>query len=372
MTRSLWLSILFIVTTLATQLAAQTVSITAPISIAAESGAAGSFAVHRTGSTAAPLTVTYSVDGTATAGVDYVALSGSVEIPAGAMSALIPVTPIDDALAEGDEYVVVTLTEGGPYDYAVVTIVDDEAGAESARVSVVALSHATEKSGGAPAVFEVRRSGGDTTGSLLLEYGLTGTATSGADYATLSGFVSIAAGAANAQVMITPVDDALLEGQETVTLTLKPAAGVDLETPLAILFIADDEAPDISVAVHAPSIVGRRSTLVSEVVATNAGPLAASGVTLNIEIPAAAQFVSAVPAGGSCATASRPIACTLGTIEPAASVAVRITLIAPQAETTLTFGAIATMIGSEGSTINNSAIALTEVVAAEKRRSVRH
>ena len=81
MTRSLWLSILFIVTTLATQLAAQTVSITAPVSIASESGAAGSFAVHRTGSTAAPLTVTYSVDGTATAGVDSSRSAGRWRFP---------------------------------------------------------------------------------------------------------------------------------------------------------------------------------------------------------------------------------------------------------------------------------------------------
>lgn len=43
----------------------------------------GAFAVTRMGGADAPLTVNYSVTGTATAGDDYQALPGSVTIPAG-------------------------------------------------------------------------------------------------------------------------------------------------------------------------------------------------------------------------------------------------------------------------------------------------
>src|SRR4051812_17201504 len=50
-------------------------------------------------------TVTYTVSGTATAGVDYYALSGSVTIPQGQSGALIWVTPIQDSLLEGNETV---------------------------------------------------------------------------------------------------------------------------------------------------------------------------------------------------------------------------------------------------------------------------
>ena len=69
----------------------------------------GQYTVTRTGATTAALTVNYTVAGTATAGSDYVALAGSVQIPAGAATATVTVTPIDDTAVEADETVVATL-----------------------------------------------------------------------------------------------------------------------------------------------------------------------------------------------------------------------------------------------------------------------
>jgi hypothetical protein len=60
----------------------------------------GTFTVSRTGDTTQPLTVNYTLAGTATAGSDYAALSGSVTIPAGAASATVDVAVLDDAMAE--------------------------------------------------------------------------------------------------------------------------------------------------------------------------------------------------------------------------------------------------------------------------------
>jgi hypothetical protein len=67
------------------------------------------FLVSRTGETNLPLTVFYSVAGTASNGVDYEDLSGSLTIPAGALAAPLEVVPIDDLLAEGRETVIVRL-----------------------------------------------------------------------------------------------------------------------------------------------------------------------------------------------------------------------------------------------------------------------
>jgi subtilase family serine protease len=91
----------------------------------------GLFTVSRTGDTTAPMTVFYSVGGTATPGIDYAALSDSVTIPAGASTAPISVTPTDDGVYEGNETVLVTLGQGSGYSIgspgsAVVTVVDDE------------------------------------------------------------------------------------------------------------------------------------------------------------------------------------------------------------------------------------------------------
>ncbi|WP_225885409.1 endonuclease/exonuclease/phosphatase family protein [Leptolyngbya sp. KIOST-1] len=108
------------------------VTIAATDAIAAEGETpvnTGTFTVTRSGDIAEALTVTYTINGTATNGVDYEALSGTVEIPAGQTSATITVTPLDDDLIEGDETVVLTLVDEADYDLgaaasATVTIRD--------------------------------------------------------------------------------------------------------------------------------------------------------------------------------------------------------------------------------------------------------
>ena len=57
------------------------------------------------------LTLSYTVDGTATAGADFtIANSGTLSVPKGATKAAIPVTIIDDSVEDGGETVVLTLT----------------------------------------------------------------------------------------------------------------------------------------------------------------------------------------------------------------------------------------------------------------------
>ena len=73
------------------------------------------FVVRRHGLTNDDLIVNYDIDGTASNGVDYVALPGRVTIPAGRHSAQIVVVPIDDSLAEGIETVVLKLQPSPDY-----------------------------------------------------------------------------------------------------------------------------------------------------------------------------------------------------------------------------------------------------------------
>ena len=71
--------------------------------------------VSRTGSTSQSLTVKYTIGGTATNGVDYQSLSGSIIIAAGRTSANLVVVPKDDTAVEGTETVNVTLAGGTGY-----------------------------------------------------------------------------------------------------------------------------------------------------------------------------------------------------------------------------------------------------------------
>lgn len=97
------------------------------------------------------------------------------------------------------------------------------AGGPSA-LPVVSLA-ATDSSAGEsnnPGAFTLTR-----TGSLLEElsvnYAISGSASNGGDYALLSGVATFAAGSATAVVSINPIDDAAIEGTETVSLSLTTA-----------------------------------------------------------------------------------------------------------------------------------------------------
>lgn len=100
---------------------------------ASESGANGVFTFTRTGSTAASLTVSYAVGGTATMGSDYQNLSGTVTFAAGASTATVVITPIDDPIAEPTETVIMSLRAAEAYSNgfnstATVNIADNDTG----------------------------------------------------------------------------------------------------------------------------------------------------------------------------------------------------------------------------------------------------
>ncbi len=69
----------------------------------------------RTGPTADPLTAHYDVRGTAEDGVDYVALSGTVEFPAKKKSATVVIVPFADGVAEPPETIDLEVLPGDDY-----------------------------------------------------------------------------------------------------------------------------------------------------------------------------------------------------------------------------------------------------------------
>jgi hypothetical protein len=79
------------------------------------------FTVFRRGDTNGGLTLPYGIGGTASNGVDYVAIPGFVTIPSGTRSAAITIIPIDDGPPDVTKTVVLTLrpSTNTPPDYAV-------------------------------------------------------------------------------------------------------------------------------------------------------------------------------------------------------------------------------------------------------------
>jgi hypothetical protein len=143
------------------------VTVTATSAAREQGPTSGLFTVSRTGDTSNPLTVTYTVGGTATPSTDYTPLTGVVVIPAGAASAPIAVNPLDDQFAEPDETIAVTVNASADYvaaspSQAVITLVSDDLPADlvitavtvpaaAAPGAVVSVGDSTKNQGGGAA-----------------------------------------------------------------------------------------------------------------------------------------------------------------------------------------------------------------------------
>ena len=202
------------------------------------------------------LTLAYTVDGTAKAGSDYTALSGTVTVPRGATTATIPVTLIDDSTGEGSETIILTLA--GSAGYRVVspvahtlTILDD--------APTVSFASASQSAGEGSGTHDVGVTLSPAlTSDITVKYTVGGTATAGSDYTALSGTVTVPAGATTAAIPVTLIDDTVPESDETVVLTLAPPAGYRVGSPGTHTLTIVDDDPRVSF-VSASQSVGEGS-----------------------------------------------------------------------------------------------------------------
>ncbi|MDO6490314.1 MULTISPECIES: gliding motility-associated C-terminal domain-containing protein [unclassified Cellulophaga] len=96
---------------------AQQVSVQADANAAETGSVSGSFRISRTGNTFTGLRVNFTISGTATNGVDYNTVGGSILIPVLSRSVSLDIEGIvDDTLIEGDESVIITISENANYD----------------------------------------------------------------------------------------------------------------------------------------------------------------------------------------------------------------------------------------------------------------
>ena len=195
--------------------------------------------------------ISYSIGGTATAGTDYVALTGSVTVIAGNTTATITLNINDDATIDPNETVIVTLTAitsgqptlGSPLA-ATNTIIDNDL-----TVTIANTTNGSE-AGPTTGVITVSQTAITATNTVI-SYSVSGTATSGVDYSALSGTVTILAGATNATIIITVTNDLILDPAETVivTLTAITSGTPILGSPLvATNTIADNDSATVSIA----------------------------------------------------------------------------------------------------------------------------
>ena len=228
---------------------APTLTVVATDSAAAEAGNdPGVFTVTRTGDTSQALTVNYGITGSALHGTDYVPLPGVLTIPAGSSTATIVITPIDDAIGEAAQTAVFQLRSGTGYavaapSNATVTITDNG----DLPYATINLITGPAVESGTTGTFRITTTG-TGTGNITVVYTVSGTAANGVDYSLLSGSASMARNATST-ITITPLQDALIEGYETITLTLNPDPTYSLALDSsATMILQDDELTQVSVS----------------------------------------------------------------------------------------------------------------------------
>jgi hypothetical protein len=196
-----------------------------------------------------PVTVGYATaDGTATAGSDYTAASGTVTFAPGQTSKTVTVNVTGDTAAELDE--ALTLTLSGPTNAtlgtatATGTIVNDD----SPTVSVGGASATEGNSGTTTLTFTVTL---DQPAPWSVSVDFTtadGTATAGSDYAATSGTLTFAPGETSKTVTVNVTGDTTAEANETLTVSLSNAVGGTLATATGTGTIANDDFPSASIA----------------------------------------------------------------------------------------------------------------------------
>ncbi len=217
---------------------------------AAEPATDGSYTISLSNPVSSDTQIFYSIGGTAAPDTDYTALSGTVTIPAGSTSATLPVEVIDDNTVEGDESVILTLTATGnavvlsETDEATLTLADDD----SSAVTISATTLGAEPDQDGLFTFALSNPAAQPT---TVSYTVSGSATAGADYTTLSGTIVVLAGATTATLPVEVLDDLQLEGDETVIVQL---TGTDNDVSLgadteAVITIADNEISALTVTV---------------------------------------------------------------------------------------------------------------------------
>ncbi len=271
-------------------------------------------------------TVTVSVGesgDSATSGIDYAAVADlDITITAGDTtgSGTFTLTPKQDTLVEGDEAVTVSGTATGlTVTGNSATITDDDTApevnlsanpssvAEDAAATSVTVTATFSNSSTYPVAKTVSVTVGDSADG----------ATSGTDYAAVTGFdITISAGqsSGSASFTLTPTDDTLVEGGETISID---GDSTGLAVNATTLTLADDDdAPAINLSANPSSVSeGAAATSVTvtaqfsntntytadKTVTVTVGD-SADGATSGTDYSAVADFDIVIKAGDTSAT----------------------------------------------------------------------
>ena len=193
----------------------------------------GVFTISRS-SAGVPLTVNYTLTGTAANGTNYQTIATNVTFASTALTTNVNIVPIDDGIPGLTKQVILTLQTGNGYagaGSAIVSLLDGD----TPTVDITSATNAQAYGRYTSTVpgygnndyvpFTLTRRGLLTTGNpLTVNLAYTGSAVSGTDFAPVSS-VTIPDGTQTATLAVSPLDDASVTTNRTVTVSVTSVTG---------------------------------------------------------------------------------------------------------------------------------------------------
>ena len=225
----------------------------------------GSVVEGNTGSSQLPFTVTLSKssdeqvsvgyttsNGTATAaGSDYLPAVGTLIFAPGETSKVVQITVNGDALVELDEYF--TLNLSSPVNATIAdgtgtgTIVNDDVDSEPTTLPTVSIADlsVTEGNGEHSHFMFMATLSKASTETVTVGYATSdGTAIAGSDYTATTGTITFTPGVTSQMVHVDIMGDAVVEQDETFTVTLSNPLGATIADATALGTIVNDDVAD--------------------------------------------------------------------------------------------------------------------------------
>jgi hypothetical protein len=205
------------------------------------------FTVTLSAASGQTVTVNYqTANGTATAGSDYTATSGTLTFAPGVVSQSIVVAVLGDTVSEPNETFTVNLSGAVNATIATTagtgTIVDNDP-PPSVTITINNVSVTEGNTGSVPATFTVTLSAA-TSQTVTVNYQTAnGTATAGSDYTATSGTLTFAPGTVTQSVVVPVLGDTRNEADETFTVNLSGAVNATIATAAGIGTIVDNDPP---------------------------------------------------------------------------------------------------------------------------------
>ncbi|MBD0387430.1 MAG: hypothetical protein ICV54_13130, partial [Nostoc sp. C3-bin3] len=190
-------------------------------------------------------TVNLGVTGTGITTSDYNLSNNIITIPSGQTAGSVTFSVVDDAVVEGTE--TATLIISNPSSGITlgttsqnITIADNDI----AAFPTVNLSLSTTAGSEAntTAITVTATASSAVAGNQTVNLGVTGTGITTSDYNLSNNIITIPSGQTAGSVTFSVVDDAVVEGAETATLTISnPSSGITLGTTSQNITIADND-----------------------------------------------------------------------------------------------------------------------------------